>query len=469
MVFPMPRTSRSQPGTARGSKEKIRRISTRLTAVLPVALWLLFPLGVLRAQSSVDPALATAIAEIRAFDNHAHPLRVVAEGELDSDWDQLTSEEPLPESPLPVGLRPDNPRNIAAWSALYGYQHDDLSKAHLEELLESKRRIMRVKGDGYPAWVLDQLGIETMVANRTAMGRGLVAPRFRWASFVDALMLPLNNERAHAKHAEYRSFYAGVEKWRARYLSEVNLHALPAKLDDYLVKVVVGTLERQKRGGAIAVKFEASYLRSLNFADADPVAAARIYARYTAGGEPPAAEYKTLQDFLFRAIAREAGRLGMAVHIHVGAGAGSFYDLGGSNPVLLESALNDPSLRATQFVLIHGGWPFYRETAFLLGKPNVYADFSAMTFLLSSRALGEVLRTWLELYPEKVLFATDGFALTPELGWEEVSWLSNRTARDALAFALTSMLKDGLVTRGRALELARMVMRDNALRLYGLK
>ena len=103
-------------------------------------LSLLFPIGALRAQSSVDPALATAIAKIKAFDNHAHPLRVVAEGEIDSDWDQLASEEPLPEFPLPVGLRPDNPRNIAAWRALYGYKHGDLSKAHLEELLESKRR-----------------------------------------------------------------------------------------------------------------------------------------------------------------------------------------------------------------------------------------------------------------------------------------------------------------------------------------
>ena len=159
----------------------------------------------------------------------------------------------------------------------------------------------------------------------------------------------------------------------------------------------------------------------------------------------------------------------LAVHIHVGAGAGSFYDLRGSNPVLLEPALNDPSLRTTNFVLIHGGWPFYRETAFLLGKPNVYADFSAMNFLLSPRALSEVLRTWLEWYPEKILFATDGFAIMPELGWEEVSWLSNRTTRDALAYSLTSMLNDSLITRERALELARMVMRDNALRLYRLK
>jgi hypothetical protein len=30
------------------------------------------------------------------------------------------------------------------------------------------------------------------------------------------------------------------------------------------------------------------------------------------------------------------------------------------------------------------------------------------------------------------------------------------------------MLRDGEITRGRALELARMILRDNARKLYGL-
>lgn len=60
-------------------------------------------------------------------------------------------------------------------------------------------------------------------------------------------------------------------------------------------------------------------------------------------------------------------------------------------------------------------------------------------------------------------------ALTPEVGWEEVGWLSNHTGREALARALTGMLRDGDITRARASQLARMVMRDNAAALYGIK
>ena len=51
-------------------------------------------------------------------------------------------------------------------------------------------------------------------------------------------------------------------------------------------------------------------------------------------GTPPPQQYKLLQDYLFRYIAREAGRLGMAVHIHALEGGGGFYRAAGSDPLL---------------------------------------------------------------------------------------------------------------------------------------
>jgi hypothetical protein len=71
--------------------------------------------------------------------------------------------------------------------------------------------------------------------------------------------------------------------------------------------------------------------------------------------------------------------------------------------------------------------------------------------------------------PEKVLFGTDAYPSTATVGWEETGWLANKTARLALAIALTGMMRDGQITRARASELARMVMRENAVNLYGLK
>jgi predicted TIM-barrel fold metal-dependent hydrolase len=230
--------------------------------------------------------------------------------------------------------------------------------------------------------------------------------------------------------------------------------------------IVTPTLERQKRSGAVAIKFEAAYLRKLDFDNPDEVKARLTYARYVRAGQPAAGDYKALQDFLFFYIAREAGRLGLAVHIHCISGAGGFYRQTGSNPLLLETAFNDASLRKTNFVVIHGGYPFTKEMSSLTSKPNVYADFSAQTFFTYPRELSEILRNWIESYPDKILFGTDAFSFGPAVDWGEVAWLSNTTAREALALALTGMMNDGEIDRARALELARMVLHDNAAKLY---
>jgi len=424
------------------------------------------------AQSEVDRALAEEIFKLKAIDHHAHPLRATREGEEDREFDALIPDT-LEPSPLPARLRPDNREYADAWREFWDYRHDDMSEAHAREVTEARRRTMGAQGDEYPSWVLDKLDIEVMFANRVAMGRGLTPRRFRWVSFADALILPLSSAAVRKIHPDYAAFYPGEDALLRRYLSDLNMKTVPATLREFTTRVVTPTLERQRRGGAVAVKFEAAYLRPLDFADASEQEASRVYARYSRGphsnAAPTAAEYKPLQDFLFRYVAREAGRLRMAVHIHTGNGVGGYFGVSGSNPALLESAFNDPALHKTNFVLIHGGWPFAEQTAALLLKPNVYADFSAQTFARSPHSLAATLRGWLELAPEKVFFGTDAFALTPEVGWEEVGWLSNRTGRRALALALTAMTRDGEITRARASQLARMVMRDNAAGLYGIK
>jgi predicted TIM-barrel fold metal-dependent hydrolase len=418
------------------------------------------------AQIATDQSLFTEITKIRAIDNHAHPLQVVSPGQTDDEETYVSSLAPLD---IPVRLRPNNPEYIFAWRALYGYEHTDMSEQHVRELMQTKQRLMHEQGDAYPLWVLDHLGIEVMLANRVAMGRGLSAPRFRWVPFADPLMYPLSNERASKANPDYRARYAGAERLLKHYLKDAGVAKLPLTLEGYLKIVVTATLERLKREGAIALKFATAYHRTLDFDDVPQNQASRVYARYIRGGEPSAREYKALQDFLFRYIAHEAGRLGLPVQIHVGGGASGYFNQSGANPFVLEPVLNDSSLRTTQFILLHGGFPFAREARALIYKPSVYAEFSGLTFSLSVRELSEVLRSWLEYLPEKVLFGTDTFEISSEVSWADHGWLTVTSARQALTLALTEMINDREITRERALELAKMVMRDNAIKLYKLR
>jgi predicted TIM-barrel fold metal-dependent hydrolase len=158
----------------------------------------------------------------------------------------------------------------------------------------------------------------------------------------------------------------------------------------------------------------------------------------------------------------------MAVQIHSTNGFGKYYSASGAAPHLLESLFSDPSLRATNFVIVHGGWPLVDETMSQLKKPNVYADISMMDQLADPKALSRALHMWLSASPEKVMFGTDAFDGGAEQGWEQVAWAASHNARRALADALTGMVHDNEITSERARQLARMVMRENAISAYHL-
>jgi len=408
--------------------------------------------GCTRPNADVDAGLAAEIDGIRAIDNHAHPVRTTASGEQpDRDFDALPVDNMEPQSD-PVNLRAGAPAIVEAARAL-----------------ADKPRTMREKGEQYPAWVLDQMVVEVMLANRVEMAPGIQPPRFLWVPYADALMFPLDNAQLAAANPDRKAFFALEDVLRERYLTALGVKTIPKTLGEYLARVVTPTLERQRTGGAVAEKFEAAYLRSLDFDKVDRSVAETIYARYAASKSPvPEIQYKPLQDFLFRYIAAECGRLGMAVHLHTNAGAGGYFHVGGANPLLLESVLNDPDLRKTRFVMLHGGWPFTREITALLTKPNLWLDFSSQALTLTPATLAGTIREWLEYVPEKVLFATDAYPYSAEMGWEESGWIGAHAGRRALALALTGMLRSGEITRERASQLARMVLRDNARTLYGL-
>ncbi|MGD0733745.1 MAG: amidohydrolase family protein [Terracidiphilus sp.] len=414
----------------------------------------------------VDPEIARQIAAIQSIDNHAHPVLAPPLDAADKDFDALPVDSLEPQSD-PVAYRPDFPLLGAAWKALYGFNiPPPLDAAALKQLNAARQAVETHQGENFPAWVLAQAGTSTMLANRMSMGRGVQPPHFRWVPYVDALLFPLDNSGLAAANPDRKAFFALEDGVRARYLKDSSLSALPSTLDAYLKQVVTATLERQKAGGAVAEKFEIAYLRAFNFSDPPRSEAERIYAKWVNGGRPDPAQYKLLQDFLFRYIAIECGRLGMAVHLHAMSGGGSYFDIGGVNPLLLEPIFNDPRMRKTNFVLLHGGWPYIREIGALLQKPNVYLDLSGQSLIIPPHTQAQWLREWLELFPDKVLFGSDGYPYSDEMGWPESTWIASHNARQALGIALTGMLDDGEIDLNRAGEIARQVLRTNAESLY---
>jgi hypothetical protein len=213
-----------------------------------------------------DPLLRTEILRIRAIDNHSHAMPASPPGDL--------PKEPLGSAPYayPVRLRPRGPEYPRAWEALWSSPRGDPG-LRARSALETKWRIRREKGESYPAWVLDQAGIDTVLVNSEELGPGQAPPRFRWVPTADAAGLPARGQAAGPGRAG----------------------AVPRE-------VMTPAIEKWKAAGALAVKFTLAYRR------------------------------------------------------------------------LLEPSLNDRELRKTAFVLVHGGWPFERETGVMLDpRPGRHA------------------------------------------------------------------------------------------------
>jgi len=240
---------------------------------------------------------------------------------------------------------------------------------------------------------------------------------------------------------------------------------LPNSFDEYLA-FVSRILEENQKKGAIAEKFEAGYFRSLYFADPPRPAAATIYQKYHSGGVPTPEEYKTFQDYVFRYLVTEGGRLKLPVHIHTAVGEGDYFRLRNGNVLNLENVVKDPRYLNTTFVLIHGGYPYFREVIWLASMKNVYVDTSEIETLVYPSEMKNVLKLWLETYPEKITFGSDAYPFSTALGAEESYWLAVYSARDALAAALAEMVASNEVTEDKAMEIARGYLHDNAMALY---
>ena len=303
-----------------------------------------------------------------AFDHHAHPGYAD-----DPDVDAMAAP---PNASEALRTRDDNPELAVAAKALFGYPYTDLKPEHAKWLLDKKSELKKqLSGTAYFNSILDKINIESSVANRAMMPAYLDAKRFPWVFFADSFMWPFNNERETGRNPDEGVFIPLQEKMLHRWMQQVNVTKLPTSFADYL-SFISRVLEDNSRRGGIAMKFEVAYFRPMSFSDPTSSEAESIYTRYISGGVPTEKEYRTFQDYIFRYLVQEGGRLHLPVHIHTAVGIGDYFNLSQSNIMTLETVLRDPRYASTTFVMIHGGYPLEREAIWLAAMKNVYLDSS---------------------------------------------------------------------------------------------
>ena len=401
--------------------------------------------------------LNAQIQKIAIFDNHGHP------GFSD---DPAVDAMGLPsDSSVPFRLRDNNHEFVDAAKALFDYPYSDFAADHLKWLAQKKAELKQRDGNDYFSKILDQVGIETAVANRVSMAPYLDPKRFKWVFFVDSFLFPFDSSHLESQNPDMKFNVPLERKILKNELSSQHLSHAPADLAAYLA-FVTKIVEANVKAGGVGIKFEIAYFRSLHFDDPSEIRAAAIYFKYHAGGLPSPDEYREFQDYVFRYLLREAARLHLPIQIHSAVGGGDYFNMHEGTAINMENILRDPRYNGVTFDLLHGGFPYDRAAIWLTARKNVYLDSSLMGLFLFPSGLRHVLKQWLELFPDKIVFGSDTFPFSDVVGTEETYWVAVQSARTALAAALAEMVASNEVTEETAIKLAQGYLHDNAAKIY---
>lgn len=167
---------------------------------------------------------------------------------------------------------------------------------------------------------------------------------------------------------------------------------------------------------------------------------------------------KPLRDFITRQVFGQCADLGLPIQIHTGFGD-SEIRLVDANPVLLDDVLRVPEAAAADIVLIHAGYPWHEQLAYLtVVRENVWAEVSLVNLFSPVTTADRLLRL-LDVAPaDRVLFGTDGH------GAPETHWFAAVMLRDAwtdVAQRLSASTRPAWSEHA-----ARLMFHDNAARLY---
>lgn len=177
------------------------------------------------------------------------------------------------------------------------------------------------------------------------------------------------------------------------------------------------------------------------------------------GRGPVRLNSKPLNDYLVGLSLEQAERHELPVQFHTGFGDPDT-DLRQANPLHLR-----PLIEKTRcpLVLLHAGWPFYRELAHLAAiYSHVWLDLS-LAVPFTTAGIPTIIRDVLGMAPfSKVLYATDAFTMP------EIFWLAARWGRWGLGKVLDEFIDEGFLGADEAYEVAEAILGGNAKQLYGL-
>ncbi len=240
------------------------------------------------------------------------------------------------------------------------------------------------------------------------------------------------------------------------------LKALLPQADSYgaLLKQYQDRLERAIReNGFIGVK---THLAERVGFHARPVSSSQAEKAFAAAQAGDSDAEKTIYVALFTATLLQCQDLEVPVHVHTGFTGGLWRGpISNADPFQLAPFLEENRFLQTRLILLHAGYPWTKQAGQLAHTfPHVWVDMGQMT-PWASLVLADCYRDVMAWAPlSKIVIGSGGH------GTPEIAWLAAKTAKIALSEVLNDAVRLGLMTAAQAEKTGRMILHDNAARLY---
>jgi len=216
-----------------------------------------------------------------------------------------------------------------------------------------------------------------------------------------------------------------------------------------------------RRDGFVGIKSHLGELVGFGFPPVEADEAGRVYGAAAAGDDEA---FKKLYMAVWLATMLQAQELNFPIHIHTGITGGLWNGpISNCDPFLLVPILRQPRFLKTRLILLHAGHPWMQHASMMSHTfPHVWVDIGWTTPWTSQRIV-EIYREVIGLTPlSKLMIGSGGH------GSPEVSWLAAKLAKIALGEVMTDSVRLGLMAERDAERTGRMILHDNAARLYRL-
>lgn len=241
--------------------------------------------------------------------------------------------------------------------------------------------------------------------------------------------------------------------------TKADFKELLAEFDETLLGAV--------RDGCVGFKTIIAYRTGLDIDAVTEDEARKDFERIMHKQEPTAwfgPVAKNLRDHLVFRTINACIKHDKVMQIHTGLGD---TDIVGPrcNPILLESFLKHEEIQPAKVVLVHGGYPYIIEAAWLANVlPNVHLELSSPLppYFAPAVSARRYVETIQQAPTRKIVYGSDGGEIP------EMHWLSAKMAKLTLQLSLGKLIELDMLDNVDAREIARNILFENVRRLYKL-